>query len=455
VTTYSRDQVLAMAPDPAAAKAGQGQASRSRWSGLGQDAQAVWGQCGGSGAAPYRTQAALADGATGCSCPSRKFPCKHAIGLLLLHADGAVPDGERPDWASEWLAARVARAARPARPERPADAPADPQAAARRAASREAKVDAGVDQMRRWLADLARGGLGAAQSQPWAWWDAQARRMIDAQARGLASHVRRMASIAATGGLHADWPDRLTDQLGSAHLLCAAWTHRASLPEPTGQALRVRLGYAASTEDVTKTGDRVTDCWAVLGQRLGEEGNLRSLQQWIYGERTGEVVTFLSFAAAAQPLPPGLPPGQRTTATLARYPGTRPARVLIVDRVDSAAPLGPLSGEADWDGAMARVADLLCVDPWADVLPMAVRGLTVLPADSGLADGASPADRARRWLLRDRAGRAMPVEASQELCWSLLAISAGRPVDVAGEWDGYAFLPQAAAPAGRPGRLLP
>src|SRR5215470_15990288 len=247
-----------MAPDGAAARAGLDQASAGRWSGSGHDEQAVWGECLGSGKVPYLTQVALADGATKCSCPSRKFPCKHALGLLVRYAEGAVPAARPPEWVSQWLAGRATRSAWQDRQ----DGLVDEQAAQRRSAERDAKVDAGVDEMRRWLADLARVGVGAAQSQPWGWWDAQARRMIDAQARGLAGQIRRMASIAATGGLRADWPDRLTDQLGSA----------------------------ASAEEVSASGDRITDAWAVLGQRLGEEQNLRSLQQWLYGERTGEVV---------------------------------------------------------------------------------------------------------------------------------------------------------------------
>jgi len=159
-----------MAPDPAAAKAGQGQAVPVRWPTLGHDEQAAWGECQGSGAAPYRCQAALADGAARCSCPSRKLPCKHAIGLLLLLADGQVPAAACPDWVAEWLANRASRASRASRADR-ADrqagkaaqpTPADPQAQQRRAASREKKVDAGVEELRRWLGDLARGGLAAA-----------------------------------------------------------------------------------------------------------------------------------------------------------------------------------------------------------------------------------------------------------------------------------------------------
>jgi len=423
-----------MAPDAAAAKAGLGHASPGRWSGCGHDASAVWGECQGSGKLPYRTQVAFADGATNCSCPSRKFPCKHALGLLLRHADGAVPAGSPPEWVIGWLAARATRIDRVTR-----DGPVDHRV--RRAASRDAKVDGGVDEMRRWLADLARVGAGAAQSQPWAWWDQQARRMIDAQARGLASQVRRMAAIAATAGQRADWPERLTDQIGSAHLLCEAWRHKDALPEQTREAMRVRLGYSVATEEVSTSGERVSDTWAVLGHRLGEDQGLRSLQQWLYGEGTGQVVTFLAFAAGTQQLAPGLPPGRRTAATVALYPGTRPARALIADREARSEPLGPLPAEPDWDSALNLAQECLSADPWAEVIPLAVRGVTVLPVEP--------------WLLRDTAGRAMPVTAAPPVRWALLALSGGRPVDVAGEWDGFAVTPQAAAPAGQPARLLP
>src|ERR1700722_3652322 len=114
MAAFSRDQVLGLAPDAAAAKAAQGQAIAARWSALGHDGGGVWGGCKGSGATPYRCQATLADGAVRCSCPSRKVPCKHALGLLLLLADDAVPAATVPDWVADWLAARVARAAKTA-----------------------------------------------------------------------------------------------------------------------------------------------------------------------------------------------------------------------------------------------------------------------------------------------------------------------------------------------------
>jgi SWIM zinc finger len=444
--TVSREQVLGLAPDAAAARAGQGQAVRAKWPSLGRDNLAVWGECQGSGASPYRCQVALDDAATKCSCPSRKLPCKHAIGLLLLLAGEQVPAAACPDWVTEWLTARSERAAAAqAAPGAQAEARVpDQKAQQRRAASRDHKVDAGVDELRRWLADLERSGLAAAQAQPWQWWDRVVRRMIDAQARGLANRVRRLAEIAAAGGQRPDWPERMLDELGGLHLLCEAWTRRDSLPPATLSALRGRIGYTMTVAEVIQSGREVTDTWAVLGHKYDEDGQLRSLRQWLYGERTGEVVSYLAFAVTGQPLEPGLPPGGRSEATVVLYPGMLPRRVLIAKRHGAgSARLGSLPGGASWDEALGTAAQTLAVDPWADVLPLAVRSVTVLPGVPG-----------RQWLLRDGTGRAVPVAAAPEVCWRLLAVSAGFPVDVAGEWDGFAFSPQAAARAGSEGQLI-
>lgn len=440
----SRERVLAMAPDPAAAKAGQGQAVRVRWTALGHDERAVWGECKGSGATPYRCQATLAEGAARCSCPSRKVPCKHALGLLLLLAAGEVPAASVPDWVADWLTARVARAAKAASTREAGSGPADPAAQRRRAASREQKIDGGVEELRRWLTDLARGGLAAAQAQSWLWWDQVARRMIDAQARGLAGYVRRLAEIAAAGSHRPDWPERMLDQVGALHLLCEAWTRRDELPPETAAAMRSRIGFTTPASEVLESGRRITDSWAVLGQRSSDDGQLVTLQQWLYGERTGAVVTYLAFAAGGGVPEPGLPPGVRTEATVALYPGNLPPRALIAEQQADGDPLGPMPGAASWTEALSGVPRVLAADPWADILPLAVRGLTVLPS----------AGAGSRWLLRDGTGLAVPVAAGPDVRWRLLALSGGRPVDVAGEWDGFGFTPQAAAPAGQIAQLL-
>src|SRR5438874_12199129 len=61
VTSWTTQQVLALAPDASAAKAGQSLASPRPWSELGQDERAVWGLCQGSGKEPYQTQVDLSE----------------------------------------------------------------------------------------------------------------------------------------------------------------------------------------------------------------------------------------------------------------------------------------------------------------------------------------------------------------------------------------------------------
>ena len=122
----------------------------------------------------------------------------------------------------------------------------------------------------------------------------------------------------------------MLDELGGLYLLCEAWQRREHLPPATTQALRTRIGYTQTTLEVLQAGQEITDTWAVLGQRLDEDGQLKTLQQWLYGERSGEVVSYLAFAVAGQYLEPGLPPGARSQASLVRYPGTPPHRVLIL-----------------------------------------------------------------------------------------------------------------------------
>src|SRR4028118_1442943 len=96
-------QILALAPDTSSANAGKKLAHPQTWKHLGRSAEALWGEC--QGGALYQVRVDIRDLASRCSCPSRKFPCKHSLGLLLIAADS--PDiismASLPPWVSEWL----------------------------------------------------------------------------------------------------------------------------------------------------------------------------------------------------------------------------------------------------------------------------------------------------------------------------------------------------------------
>src|SRR5687767_13947787 len=102
---------MALAPDPASASAGQSLANVKKWTGLGRGERAIWGLCQGSGKTPYQVRVDLSEPAFKCSCPSRKFPCKHGLALLLLFAKqaGDFTSGDEPAWVADWTTERAAR----------------------------------------------------------------------------------------------------------------------------------------------------------------------------------------------------------------------------------------------------------------------------------------------------------------------------------------------------------
>lgn len=122
------ESVLALAPDASSVKAAQALLKPGQWPTLGFNENAVWGECKGSGSKPYQVEADLSGPVFKCTCPSRKFPCKHSLALLLLRVqqEAAFTQGEAPDWVKEWLDAREKRAARQEQKQENKGQPADP-----------------------------------------------------------------------------------------------------------------------------------------------------------------------------------------------------------------------------------------------------------------------------------------------------------------------------------------
>ena len=88
----SLDKIERLAPDQASLSAAKKLLKPAQWPTLATDGDGlVWGECQGSGATPYRIAVTEADAGYKCTCPSRKFPCKHSLALMWLRADGLAP----------------------------------------------------------------------------------------------------------------------------------------------------------------------------------------------------------------------------------------------------------------------------------------------------------------------------------------------------------------------------
>src|SRR5215472_6294327 len=178
------ERIEALAPDQASLGAARKLLKPSSWPTLAEGDGLVWGECQGSGATPYRVVVSEEDAGYKCTCPSRKFPCKHSLALMWMRAErsNAFAPAAVPDWVKDWLSRRRGKSTRANKTEDKAEpkprpsiklteipevgADADPKAEQRAAAARErsrkereAAVLAGLDDLDIWLADQVQQGI--------------------------------------------------------------------------------------------------------------------------------------------------------------------------------------------------------------------------------------------------------------------------------------------------------
>ncbi len=432
---WTSNQVAGMAPDAPSIKAGQKLADLAKWSLLGRSETALWGEAKGSGKKPYQVRIDLSGPAFKCSCPSRKFPCKHALGLAFIYADnpGTLSEDKPPEWVAEWIASRTARtnkqAERAAKTSQPVDrATADRRAKAQqqRAAARLDRIKAGVEELDQRLKDLVRQGLAGQLGESYGAWDEIAARMVDAQAPGLARLVRALAGVRHSG---EGWQGRLLEQVARLHLLLAAYQRFDTLPPERQADISSRIGLTLNKDEVAQQAG-IQDTWWVLGKQIEQEDKLRVQRAWLWGVSSARPTLVLDFAAGNQPLDTGLEPGHCLGAELAFYPGSRPLRALVKNqRGLTGRPLteatGGFTSIAD---AVAGYACALTADPWTELHPMGLAAVI-------------PVVNEGRWQVRDAEGHALPLPADFTEGWRLLAFSGGQPLPLFGEWNGAFFRP--------------
>jgi hypothetical protein len=319
------------------------------------------------------------------------------------------------------LTTRARRAARAPAEKKPVDT----EARARRIAERAARIGAGLEELDRWLRDLVRQGLATAQARPFSYWDEVAARMVDAQAPGAGTQVRRMAGIVRSGD---GWPGRLLAHAGRLHLLAEAWSRFDGLPAELQADLRTVVGWSWSSEEVLAAAPPVRDRWQVVARVVVEEERFQIRRTWLAGAGSARTALLLDFAAASAPMPAGLVPGTEVDADLAFFPGTWPQRALMAAGHGEPGSMGGWPGSPTFELALAGVATALAANPWLDRLPLVVAGVVPMAKDDG-------------WWARDGSGATVRLRLEEDAWWILAAVSGGRPVGLAGEWRDGALRP--------------
>ncbi|GHF64350.1 hypothetical protein HNQ07_004618 [Deinococcus metalli] len=420
--TLTPDAILALAPDSGSAANARKLASPAKWQHLNAPAGSLWGECQGSGKDPYLTGVDLSGPVGKCSCPSRKFPCKHALALLLLYAThpGDFGPAAPPESLQTWLDGRAQRAEgdkqRAEAPPAADDAKAaDPAGQARRRAAREKKVSGGLDSLQTFLKDLIRDGLAQAPSRPYTDWDTRAARLVDAQAPGAARLVRQLP-----GHLHD--PTELLSHVARAYLLTEAWPRRETLSAAEHADLRAALGFPLDNAALLEGGGlRAT--WHVMGQGVTDEDTVRTRRTWLVsGEHTA---LLLDFSAGGRPFPPALPPGVAVQAEVCFAPGSVAQRALLRGEATNAGPAS-VPGGVPLDTLLDRHGAALALNPWLDRTAHVTGPVYLSPGEP--------------WHAQDDTG-CLPLAGAERSLYTLLALGGGEPLTLYAEWDGAALTP--------------
>lgn len=462
MTTLSVQEIHQLAPDDASAKAAKGLVVPGKWPTLARDENGLWGECQGSGSKPYQVQVDFTGPAFRCTCPSRKFPCKHGLALMLLDAQHGqhFQTGSPPAWVEEWRESRRKRADQAAAKEKAAaeiakggagegnraEAPSPrPATDGRREAARLARVGQGLADLERWLHDRLSQGLAALGDNPGEW-QKLAVRMVDAQAPGLAPRLRALGDQVGISRADHLWPARVLGEMGRLGLLIEAFGRLESLPAPVQADVRTTLGFNLDKETVLAQGERLNDHWRVEGVAFSEEDRVWTRRVWLRGRRSGRYALLLDFSHGNRRFEQAWITGQGHPLTLAFYPGTHPLRALVADDQPALPPGEDASTgfpERTLADALAGAAEAWSANPWLWRVPLRVDdGIPVRDGDGFflyLKDQANP-DHANPQAWRGR----LPLAIPEAEGWCLVAEAGGHPLGIAGEWDGETFHPLSA-----------
>jgi SWIM zinc finger len=424
---FSKQQVEALAPDAASLKAGKELAFLPKWVTLAYSDRAIWGEVQGSGKNPYQTQVDGNSTAFKCSCPSRKFPCKHGLGLLFLFAENPSDFkqiADEPAWVKEWMDKRQEKAEKQD-PSVSEDNNADSDTKKAELSQKQkiktqdnrlANAQSGAAELELWLKDLLRNGFLSIPEKGVSYFEKTAARMVDAKAGGLANFVRGFNKINYYNG--TTWQSDVLEQAAKTFLTLEGFKNFDKLDASVSDDLKSLIGWSAKQKELLEdeTAENLTDNWLTLAKITEREDDLTIQRHYLLGLQSHRFAYILDFAYKNLALPTLLMPATATKATLVFQPSNALlCRAFIKNQGANTAKIAtdfePL---ANWSAAQHVIVQHLQKFPWADDIPQVIADLTL--ASDGTA-----------WFLRDTEGSLLKVnlQFSEEKIWQLLAVSGG------------------------------
>ncbi len=421
----NEEQIKTLAPTPAAYNAGKKLSSENSWQNFGKSDRALWGEIKGSGAKPYYTQIDLGSVAFKCSCPSRQFPCKHAIGLLLLHSQDPdnIPSISEPEWVSSWLVKRLERQEKKEEPKEISSEGDEKslQNKQKTQAKRLESVRLGVDELELWLKDLIRIGILDLPNKSSQYFERVAARMIDAKAPGLAGWVHTLKNLDFS---NQKWEDQALKIIGKLYLLLQTFKNYDQLDPLWQITVRNLSGWSQSSKELMANADAETvkDNWLVVGQITEEADGLSVQRSFLIGAEKNQSALILNFATRFSTFESIIVPGVMMEAELAYFPSVQPNRAIVkmLNKTSDQLSNG-LMFQNDWQAVTLQKLETIKINPWANDHAFLLKESRMYKKD-------------KRWFILDKDERAAPLWSgfNKEKCMKWLSITGNRACNMAG-----------------------
>ncbi len=424
---FSKQQVEQLAPDSSSLNAGKSLAFLPKWVTLAYGERALWGEVQGSGKDPYRTQVDGNSTAFKCSCPSRKFPCKHGLGLLLLYAENPADfkqTADEPAWVKEWMDKRQEKAEKqdPSVSEAKNDDLDDKKAQLsaknklKTQDDRLANAQLGAAELDLWLKDLLRNGFISIPERGASYFEKTAARMVDAKAGGLGNFVKGFNKINYYTG--TTWQSDVLEQAAKIFLTLESFKNLENLDPSVFDDIKSLIGWSAKQKELLEdeSAENLTDNWLTLARITEREEDLTIQRHYLLGLESHRFAYILDFAFKNLALPTLLMPATATKATLVFQPSNALLRRAFIK--NQGANTAKISTEFEpllnLTAAQRDVVQHLQKSPWADDIIQIIADLTLATDNNA-------------WFLRDTEGSLLKLnpQFSEEKIWQLLAVSGG------------------------------
>jgi len=283
-------------------------------------------------------------------------------------------------------------------------------------------MTAGAEDLEQWMLDAIRQGLAALDKSEEEW-NNIASRMVDAKSRGLAGQLKIIATDREEG-----WPERMMETFGQLYLSTNGIRNIEKLPEPLKEQLLQIVGVTIKQKELLEQ-EGISDDWLVLSRWRGLNREQAAMQKtWLLGLEGQQIAMLIEYDYMGDGFKHNFLIGQMLKGEVVYFPESYPVRALLKKWAVAEKKESALIPFKDTTSFLREYAHALAANPWLIRFPLLVENMIPLREKDD-------------FFLLDHDEKIIPMTVKGMAGWTLLSISATKPLTLFGEWDGKSFHP--------------